>query len=55
MNTARSACSFTKLMTDFVDSLYFFFRHSPSVLIHWLLLLVQYFVIKVWSPGPNVA
>ncbi|MFT7305287.1 MAG: MATE family multidrug resistance protein [Candidatus Azotimanducaceae bacterium] len=26
-----------------------------SVLIHWLMLLVQYFVIKVWELGPKVS
>jgi MATE family multidrug resistance protein len=26
-----------------------------SVLIHWLMLLVQYFVIKVWALGPKVS
>ena len=26
-----------------------------SVLIHWLMLIVQYFVIKVWSLGPKVS
>lgn len=26
-----------------------------SVLIHWLMLLVQYFVIKIWVLGPKVA
>ena len=26
-----------------------------SILIHWLMLLVQYLVIKVWSLGPKVS
>jgi MATE family multidrug resistance protein len=26
-----------------------------SILIHWLMLLVQYLVIKVWELGPKVA